>query len=58
MSLSVFSRIFMKKYLAVSAALAGFLSLFAVPSHAGISLGKPSGTGCAEEGSFRFNAER
>ncbi|AZC70175.1 hypothetical protein C4K32_3514 [Pseudomonas chlororaphis subsp. piscium] len=39
MSLSVFSRIFMKKYLAVSAALAGFLSLFAVPSHAGISLG-------------------
>lgn len=40
MSLSVFSRIFMKKYLAVSAALAGFLSLFAVPSHAGISLGE------------------
>ncbi|WP_324728997.1 fimbrial biogenesis chaperone [Pseudomonas chlororaphis] len=29
----------MKKHLAVSAALAGFLSLFAMPSHAGISLG-------------------
>ncbi|AZC63949.1 molecular chaperone [Pseudomonas chlororaphis subsp. piscium] len=39
MSLSVFSRKFIKKYLVMSAALAGFLSLFAVPSYAGISLG-------------------